>query len=106
MLAYYLLGRFHTNIGEAPQALQTYYDAIDKADTTSTNCDYSTLAAIYGQMSRIFHQQNLPNDEIWALRHYIEYIRETGKPERVYCCKRAISTTPITCLTKKTAFFR
>ena len=59
MLAYYLLGRFYANIGEAPQALQTYYDAIDKADTLDSNCDYGTLAAIYGQMASIFHQQYL-----------------------------------------------
>ena len=78
MLAYYLLGRFHTNIGEAPQALQTYYDAIDKADTLDSKCDYGTLAAIYGQMATIFHQQVLPNDEINAVRHYIKYIEKLG----------------------------
>lgn len=78
MLAYYLLGRFYTNIGEAPQALQTYYDAIDKADTLDSKCDYGTLAAIYGQMATIFHQQDLPNDEINAVRHYIKYIEKLG----------------------------
>lgn len=78
MLAYYLLGRFYTNTGEAPQALQTYYDAIDKADTLDSKCDYGTLAAIYGQMATIFHQQDLPNDEINAVRHYIKYIEKLG----------------------------
>lgn len=75
MLAYYLLGRTYFDMEEAPEALQAYYDAISSADTTSTSCDYSTLTVVYGQMSRIFHQQNLPHDEIWALKHYIEYIR-------------------------------
>ena len=78
MLAYYLLGRFHANIGEAPQALQTYYDAIDKGDTLSSECDYGTMAAIYGQMANIFHQQNLPHDEIWAFQHYSDCIRKLG----------------------------
>jgi len=78
MLAYYLLGRFYTNTEEAPQALQTYYDAIDKADTLDSKCDYGTLAAIYGQMATIFHQQDLPNDEINAVRHYIKYIEKLG----------------------------
>ena len=78
MLAYYLLGRFYTNTGEAPQALLTYYDAIDKADTLDSKCDYGTLAAIYGQMATIFHQQVLPNDEINAVRHYIKYIEKLG----------------------------
>ena len=75
MLAYYLLGRTYFDMEEAPEALQAYYDAISSADTTSTSCDYSTLTVVYGQMSRIFHQQNLPYNEIWALKHYVEYIR-------------------------------
>ena len=78
MLAYYHLGRFHANIGEAPQALQTYYDAIEKSDTLDSKCDYGTLAAIYGQMASLFHQQNLPHDEIWAFRHYSDCIKRLG----------------------------
>lgn len=77
MLAYYLLGRVRSDMGEAPEALQAYYDAIASADTTRGDFDYNTLIAVYGQMSQIFHKQNLPEDEIWALRHYIEYIRRT-----------------------------
>lgn len=78
MLAHYLLGRAYFDIGEAPMSLQAYYDAIEEADTLSSDCDYNTLTAIYGQMSRIFHKQNLPHDEIWALRNYISCIRHTG----------------------------
>lgn len=77
MLAYYLLGRVRSDMGEAPEALQAYYDAIASADTTRDDFDYNTLIAVYGQMSQIFHKQNLPEDEIWALRHYIDYIRRT-----------------------------
>ena len=76
MLAYYILGRVYSDIGEAPKALEAYYDAINMADTTSSDCDYNTLIGIYGQMSTIFHKQNLPHDEIWALKHYIDYIRK------------------------------
>lgn len=61
-------------MGEAPEALQAYYDAIESADTARADFDYNTLIAVYGQMSQIFHKQNLPEDEIWALRHYIDYI--------------------------------
>ncbi|MBR0180562.1 MAG: hypothetical protein IJQ04_02715 [Prevotella sp.] len=71
VLAHYLLGRALSDMGEAPAALQAYYDAIEHADTTKADCDYKTLRAIYGQMATIFHQQNLPHDEIWAFRHYI-----------------------------------
>ena len=34
MLAYYLLGRAYSDLGEAPEALQAYYDAIESAETT------------------------------------------------------------------------
>lgn len=87
MLSYYLLGRTYSDMEEAPEALQAYYDAISQADTTSSNCDYSTLTAVYGQMSRIFHKQNLPHDEIWALKHYIEYIRRNESLEEYIIAK-------------------
>ncbi|WP_197020319.1 hypothetical protein [Prevotella sp. P6B1] len=58
MLAYYLQGRVYADMGEAPQALQAYYTAIENADTTSSDCDYNTLIPIYGQMSQLFHQQS------------------------------------------------
>ena len=80
-LAYYLDGCALSDIGQVPEALQTYYEAIDIADTTKTDCCYNILRGIYGQMSRIFHQQNLPHDEIWALKHYIEYVRRTSSEE-------------------------
>ena len=89
-LAYYLLGRVYSDMGEAPQALQAYYDAIEQADTTSKDCDYNTLYGIYGQMSRIFHKQNLPYDEIWAMRNYIECIRRTQNKEEYIAAKQHI----------------
>ena len=77
-LAYYLNGCALSDIGQAPKALQSFYDAIDKADTTRSDCGYNVLKGIYGQMSRIFHKQNLPQDEIWALKHYIDCVRRTS----------------------------
>lgn len=79
-LAYYMHGCALYDTGQAPEALQAFYDAIDKADTTKKECIY-ILKGIYGQMSRIFHKQNLPQDEIWALKHYIEYVRKTSSEE-------------------------
>lgn len=87
MLAYYLLGRVYSDMGEAPQALQAFYDAIECADTLSSDCDYDVLITVYGQMSLIFDKQNLPNDEIWALRHYIDYIRKNDS-EKEYVISR------------------
>ena len=87
VLAHYLLGRALSDMGEAPAALQAYYDAIDRADTTRTDCDYATLKGIYGQMATIFHQQNLPQDEIWAFKFYIDYIRRTANSEKYIIAK-------------------
>ena len=80
MLAYYLLGRVYYQMGEAPQALQAYYDALEKADTTRADCDIWGIAVVYSQMSEIFHQQNLPNDEIWALKNYCKYTKIVKTP--------------------------
>ena len=79
--AYYLHGCALTDIGKAPEALQAYYDAIEATDTTRTDCDYNTLKVIYGQMFQIYHKQNLPHDEIWAMRHYIDCVRRTSSEE-------------------------
>ena len=55
MLAYYLLGRTYADAGEAPRAVQSYQDAISKADTTAINCDYLQLCAVYTQLSNVYH---------------------------------------------------
>lgn len=78
MLAHYLLGRTYADMGEAPRALDCYYNAISFADTTASDCDYHTLIGIYGQMSVIFHQQNLPQDEIQAIKQYAYYTLMLG----------------------------
>ena len=64
MRAHYLLGCAYRDMGEAPQALQCYQDAVDCADTLSSDCDYRRLLAVYGQMASLFHAQNLPHDEM------------------------------------------
>ena len=78
LLTRYLLGRAYQNMGDAPMALQTYFDAIEQADTTATDCDYNTLMGVYGQMAMIFHRQNLPHDEIRAINHYADCISRFG----------------------------
>lgn len=86
-LAYYMHGCALSDIGQAPEALQAYYDAIDKADTTKTDRDCRVLRGIYGQMVGIFHQQNLPHDEIWALKRYIDYTKKTSGEEEYIIAK-------------------
>ena len=73
MLAYYLLGRTYSDMGEAPQALQAFHDAIDHADTTSSDCDYRRLSRIYGQMAGLFVFQNMYREQINALKYMSDY---------------------------------
>ena len=64
LLAHYLLGRAYHEHGEAPMALQCYQDALDCADTLSTDCDYAQLARVYGQMAQIFYEQGLYQQQL------------------------------------------
>ena len=67
MMAHYLKGRVHHDMGEAPIALECYQKATEMADTTQKDCDLYTLYAIYGQMACLFHKQYLPDDEMKSL---------------------------------------
>ena len=62
--AHYLLGCAYRDMGEAPAAINTWQEAVDCADTTSTDCDYNTLYLVYGQMAELFHKRLLFSDEI------------------------------------------
>ncbi len=67
MLAYYLLGRTYSDMGEAPQALQAFHDAIDRADTTSSDCDWHKLSVIHSQAGSLYSKQALPQNDIKQL---------------------------------------
>ena len=76
--AHYILGRTYADMGEAPAAIEAYLDAASRADTTASDCDYKALMAVIGQMSVIYHQQNLPQDEINAINQYLYYLQMIG----------------------------
>ena len=73
LLAYYLLGRAHADMGEAPQAIEDYQTAIERADTTAADCDFRLLRNVYGQMADVYDAQNLPEDELKANQMFIYY---------------------------------
>lgn len=77
-LAYYMYGCSLIDLGQSPEGLQAYYTALSKVDTTKTDCNFELLKNIYGQMSLVFHNQNLPQDEIWSLNHYVENVKKTS----------------------------
>ena len=78
MMAHYLKGRVHHDMGESPIALECYQQAAEMADTTEKDCDLHTLAAIYGQMADLFHRQFLPSDEMKAQKMTEYYFWKNG----------------------------
>ena len=71
--AHYLLGCTYRDLGEAPQALEEYQNAIDRADTTASDCDNSLLCRVYSQMALLFYQQNLMSDNLRCLDNSVIY---------------------------------
>lgn len=61
LLAHYLLGRTYADKGDAPRALDAYYEAIEVADTTAADTDYGLLARAHAQMADLFYWQNMPD---------------------------------------------
>ena len=77
--AHYLLGCIYRDMKEAPQAIQCYYDAVEKADTLSSDCDYNTLFRVYGQMADVFNRQIMPDEELEALKKFSKYALKAGQ---------------------------
>ena len=78
MMAHYVQGSVHHDMGEAPQALECYQKAAEQADTTRSDCDFYTLTAIYGQMAVLFHSQYLPTDEMYAIMRSEHFALKDG----------------------------
>jgi len=69
--AHYLLGCAYRDQGQAPEALQAYQDAIDRADTI--HGDLHRLMAVYGQIIDLYDSQNLPDEELEVSKIYQRY---------------------------------
>ena len=65
--AYYLLGCAYRDAGEAPNALEAFHEAADRADTMSVDCDYGLLVKIHAQSSELFRYQQLPYEMLEEL---------------------------------------
>ena len=72
MRAHYLLGCAYRDMGEAPQALDCYHDAIDRADTTAADCDYYTLSRVHSQSAALLGEQMLPYQQLEEL--HLQYV--------------------------------
>ena len=69
VLAHYLLGRAYSDMGEAPQAVANFQNAIDAADTIATDFNFYLLSCVYSQMAEIYRRQLLLSYEIESRRH-------------------------------------
>lgn len=100
VLAHYLLGRAYTDMGDAPQAINTYQDAIDAADTTATDFNFYTLECVYAQMADLYREQLLLTNEIKARKKASHYAFRADKPKwGIY--NQAISAGAYILLNKK-----
>ena len=71
--AHYLLGCAYRDQGQAPEALQAWQDAIDRADTLSSDSVHNALLCrVYSQMADIFYLQNLTSYQLSSINHSID----------------------------------
>ena len=68
MRAHYLLGRAKSDMGEAPEAMRCYQEAVACADTTSFDCDWWNLTRIYLQLADEYYSSYMPMEMKEALR--------------------------------------
>lgn len=73
MLAHYLLGCVYRDLGDSPAALSCYNDAVEKADTTSSDCDYKLLTRVYEQQGALFLSQSMPQNALSAYQKAEKY---------------------------------
>ena len=81
VLAHYLLGRAYTDMGDAPQAINSYQDAISAADTTVTGFNYRILSNVYAQMAGLYRHQFLMTNEIEARKKASHYAFRADQPK-------------------------
>lgn len=76
MRARYILGRTYYCLGEFPRALETYYEAVNCADTTAADCDFAKLSRIHAQSAVIFYHQVQPRSQLSELIKAEYYARK------------------------------
>ena len=78
MRSRYILGRTYYCLGELPRALETYNEAINCADTASSDCDFAKLSRVYAQSATVYNMQVQPRSQLSVLRK-AEYYAMKGK---------------------------
>lgn len=73
VMAHYLLGCAYRDIGDSPQTMKCFIDAVELADTTSNDCDYNLLSKVYGQLGMLYIDQELGDEALRALKQAEKY---------------------------------
>ena len=73
MLAHYLLGCVYRDLGDSPASLSCYNDAVEKVDTTSSDCDYKLLTRVYEQQGALFLSQSMPQNALSSYQKAEKY---------------------------------
>jgi len=73
MMAYYILGCAYRDLGSAPKALESYRNAVEKADTTDAECDFRQLMLIHSQMANVYGSIYAVLDEERELDNALRY---------------------------------
>lgn len=76
--AHYLLGCAYRDMGDVAGALHEYYEAVESADTLSSDCNYKLLSCVYGQMADVYGSQFMPKKAIDACCRYSRYALLAG----------------------------
>ena len=59
MLSRYLLGCIYRDMDNGPKAVRCYLEALELADTTSKDCNYSMLSKIQGQLATLYNANGM-----------------------------------------------
>jgi tetratricopeptide (TPR) repeat protein len=65
--AHYILGRTYADLGEAPAAIEAYFDAAERADTTASDCDWAKLSRVHAQSALLYHRLVQPRSQLQEL---------------------------------------
>ncbi len=73
MVAHYVLGRIYTDVGLSPQAIKSYQESVECADTTSDNCNYRQLSLVYTKLGTLLCNQNLYQESLQCIDRAIKF---------------------------------
>jgi hypothetical protein len=103
MEAHYLLGCAYRDMGEAPRAVDCFLDAVAKADTTATDCNFYLLSCGYAQMASVYYQQQLFSHSVEARKRSIHYTLIAGDTIQAFSDKTFLAGAYILMNRKDTA---